>query len=478
MSYVHRLWVGAIASISLATTTGCGSRDPLAAPSVERLFAPTCEAGCPGNCTTGTEVQALAAFDGAMWAGLTSWQETLDCAWPGRSAPILRQRSPDGPFEPGPGLPEDPSCPVASWEQINDLHSLQVAGREHLLAASFPNEDDCPGVTGSVFWLGDRGQSWTDTGLGDVLRDHYAGAPTEVRYVDTLIDDASDCGEQAPCVLALAGPRAIVQRDETVVGPAVFLGRTGKDCSTVCWESAPERSFDGVESPLALRVTTIVSDPDSGVVVGSSNNGLQSTFPELAQRVDELCADPNGPLCPRATAVRRLAGGQWVEVYRAAAANVPGAETEIRGAQFAEVDGEPSLFLLTHPRGDVHRLVDGEVVETVSLRDEVASQPCSTFYGYQLHLDDQVLRVASQSCQAPRSERRARLFERDLARPGDPWRSVELPEIEEIPNGPPSETAIRWIESSPFRPDELYLGTTDMNGSPGSLTARIFRLVP
>jgi len=52
-----------------------------------------------------------------------------------------------------------------------------------------------------------------------------------------------------------------------------------------------------------------------------------------------------------------------------------------------------------------------------------------------------------------------------------------VPEIQDIsPNGAPAEAALRWFQTSPWDPSDLFVGTTDMHSGPGTRTARIFHL--
>jgi hypothetical protein len=41
----------------------------------------------------------------------------------------------------------------------------------------------------------------------------------------------------------------------------------------------------------------------------------------------------------------------------------------------------------------------------------------------------------------------------------------------------PNHASLRWFQTSPWDPNNLFVGTTDMNDQQGSRTARIYELV-
>ena len=135
-------------------------------------YAPTCTSAGERGCLSGTEVQALEAFDGKLYAGTTNWEETLATVWPRTSAQINVLASQDGTWQRTPGLPGSPKCTPgnAPWEQVNDLHGAKFAwegtAAKRLFAGVLANEDGaCPGLQASVFYLDERGRKWINTGL-------------------------------------------------------------------------------------------------------------------------------------------------------------------------------------------------------------------------------------------------------------------------------------------------------------------------
>jgi hypothetical protein len=85
------------------------------------------------------------------------------------------------------------------------------------------------------------------------------------------------------------------------------------------------------------------------------------------------------------------------------------------------------------------------------------------------------LLVASEACGYTPRDSFARIFHRPIARDGA-WGVVNMPTVTSVGADRSNEAAVRWIETSPFDRKDVYFGTTDMNSTPGSLTARVYQL--
>jgi len=434
---------------------------PAEAAPLTLSYQPTCRPHT--SCLAGTEIQALETFDGRLYAGTTNWMETNERVWPRTSAQVLALDKPEGAWRALAPLPDpQKKCKpgVAPWEQVNDLQrvSYGATSKSALLVSTMPNEDGgCPSLQGTVFYLGPD-QKWIDTGLGNKLMPYYGSLQSETRYVVSHVDSSGECTASKPCVFAFVGPRG---KRTAGIGATVWRGRIDpQKCSLICWDSSPEAELNGAKLPNARRILSAYSAGDKGVFIGT---GLtQSPAPK-----------------ERVALLQRNAHGVWKPIWKG---GTPTGEREVRGiVGWTSPAGQFSLWFVTNPLGSVYRsdLKNGRLTapkREVRLVD-VPNQRCTDVYGYQLYLhgtDNPVLAFASQSC--PGKQRTARIFYRHLES-CTKWRSLELPNLRDPPtNGRVNETALRWFERSPWDPNDIYVGTTDMNSGPGSLTARIYRL--
>lgn len=446
--------------------------------------AATCAPGA--NCA-GTEVQALETFAGTVYAGLSNWMESDPNIYPlNVSAQVLRYDASNHVWHPTLALPGTcGAMPVeeVAWEQVNDLQTLTVGGSDTLLVATTPNRDhltECPLLRGTVF-RGD-GTAWTDTGLGEKLADWYAdlGTTAEVRYV-TVNTLATGCSAAEPCVFAavgfqrpnggMGGPSCV-----THCAPSIWRGQvTG---GVLTWPTSPELSLDGTSYPIASRIVSMHTAQDGTMLIGSAipkEYGTQN-FP--------ACAGTGNNQCPRSALLRRSPAGGWTVPWRGPKPGAAGPfEFEVRGISSYQAGGQSLVWFFTNPRGHLRRMnSSGATVLETTLRDAFG---CNAFYGYQILQtpfigQEAQLIVASEGCTPP-SPGGAMVFVRELntATPtSGGWQDVLLSGIDNT-TAPPGvrKDSVRWLHPSPFACTDLFLGTTDMNGDPGSRTARIFEVL-
>lgn len=472
--------------------SGPGSFEPLLS------YTPTCDA-TPGSdcsdqpCLGGTEVQALETHGGVLFAGLTNWMETNTCVWPATSAQVLYLETEGGPWKAAPALPDPPTpCTddAAAWEQINDLASVEVTSEQGnssvLFVATFPNEDLCPGLSGSVFALDEAAGAWEETGLGARLQAFYGERGSEVRYVSPHTDGSADCPADRPCLFAFVGPRS---PGVPFLGPTVWRGTIEPDnpgCSMVCWDEQPEFAFDGVSGAMATRILSAHSMGPTGLFVGTSSSLDGGDF-AIPQAVADACdADPAGHACLHTVVMRRSGPGEWAPVWHGPRFDEH-ADDQVRGLTgWVYPDGRLSIWFVTHREGNVYRLdAEGDTAELAVLETQLpglVGEGCQGFYGFQIYLhrrsDDDpnpALVVASDVCFKGTQGGPAHLFYRFVdACPQ--WQPLELPNVTDDPATGPREDRIRWVERSPFDAKDLFFGTTDMVIKPGSLTARIYRM--
>ncbi len=451
------------------------------------VYAPTCTDRCEPGCLAGTEVQALAPFDGRLYVGTSLWKETLACIHPARSAQVLAL-SPDGRWEAATGAGSDPSLPgacadgagaaqpgIAAWEQVNHLivapllRGAQI--RPSLVAAVTPTGGQlCPGTQGTALYL--AGDRWRETGLGAVLTArHGPGVQFEVRYLASHSDATADCPPDASCLFAAVNPRG-----RGPASPEVWRARAcaGGD-GPLCWDGAPELALDGASAPLTRRIVAVHDGGSAGLFIGGSVDNFGGGD----------CRDPGSDRCARAVLVRRSPATEtWTTTWRAPV----GADLAVRGIQgWTDPDGKISLWWVTLPLGTMYRLDwrQGEAPAGQPTVEQqlVALTPCSKLYPYQIHrfdpppTGDPILLVASQSCHIPRDGRdnsHARIFWRNMR--SNRWSVIDVPSIVKTEDHGPNQGAVRWIATSPFDGRDVLFGTTDMNSKPGSLTARVYRL--
>jgi hypothetical protein len=439
---------------------------------------PTCTgAGEPG-CLSGTEVQALEAFDGRLYLGTTSWKETLTEVWPRTSAQVNVLASEDGAWARTPDLPGSPACApgTAPWEQVNDLQAATFTARgeaaEHLFASVLANEDGgCPGLQATVFHLDDASGRWVDTGLGARLATLYGDAPTEVRYLEAFADGTTDCPTDRPCLFAFVGPRG------GTVGPSTWRATydpADDGCRLLCWDAEPEVVMGRSGAPPAVRIVSSASGPD-GLLFGTTAAGI-GRCPAFD--------DTRG--CNRAALMRRAQSGVWEPAWLGPTVRDGGPE-HVRGIASWVDDGTTSTWYVTAPDGVVHRIdttggTPAPAVEEVTLGTLLPDACGERMLPYQLYVqhhnggtDPPELLVASQSCAGSPPDVIGRVFHRSLAGDGS-WAVADMPAVTQVGNDRANEAAIRCIETSPFDADDVYVGTTDMNSTPGSLTARAYRV--
>ncbi len=448
-------------------------------------YAPTCTSQCRPSCLSGTEVQALEEHGGALYAGLTSWGETLACVWPGASAQINYLPAEAAAWRRAPDLPPSARCApgIAPWEQVNDLQSAVFGGgaqsARHLFASVLANEDGrCPGLHSTVFHLDEGNRRWVNTRLDEALESLYGPVNSEVRYLETFSDGTPECPAGRPCVFAFVNPRQAMARRSN--GPTVWRGRydpANPACSLICWDAKPEANLDGLGAPVAQRIVSSFAGRD------------RLTF-GTAARGGAGCADPAAPSCARAALFDRLSPGRWAPVWQGAPADRPGADSEVRGINGWDYpDGRSSLWFLTLPGGGIQRVdstakgVRAGPVKEVTLVDLIPETPCSGLYAYQLYLHrrgetdaNPVLAVASESCSSVPENSFGRIFYRFVSKCPE-WRILDMRSIKNDPSTPRvNEASVRWLQRSPFDGRDLFFGTTDMNSGSASLTARIYRL--
>lgn len=449
-------------------------------------YAPTCTSAGGQECLSGTEVQALEAFDGKLYAGTTNWEETLVGIWPSTSAQINLLASEGGTWQRTPDLPGSPKCAPgnAPWEQVNDLRGARFASQgataKHLFAGVLANEDGaCPGLHASVFSLDALGEQWINTGLDARLDAFYGPINSEVRYVETYSDRTADCPTDRPCVFAFVGPRS------GTVGPSVWRGLydfADTECDVICWDAGPEVVMDGIDGPPARRIISSASG-DAGLFVGTTAVG------------NGRCRDGNNPdECNRAALMERVGPRTWEPAWL----GVPvkdGGPDQVRGiASWEYEDGARSLWIVTAPAGAVYRIdiSAGPMGTSAATRSApVAERTLGAFLPescnarmlpYQLYIHQRdaadmhpELMVASQACGYTPTDGFARIFHRPVARDGA-WGVVDMPTVKSVGSDRSNEAAVRCIETSPFDSKDVYFGTTDMNNTRGSLTARVYQL--
>ncbi|HEX7133430.1 MAG TPA: hypothetical protein VF228_12695 [Iamia sp.] len=440
---------------------------------------PTCTADAEPGCLSGTEVQALEAFDGKLYAGTTSWEETLSSVWPRTSAQVNVLSSEDGAWERTPDLPGSPSCAsgIAPWEQVNDLQAatftVQGETSEHLFASVLANEDGgCPGLQATVFHLDEAGGRWVDTGLGSRLATVYGDVPTEVRYIEAFADGTADCPTERPCLFAFVGPRG------GTAGPSAWRATydpADDGCRLLCWDAEPEVVMGRDGAPPAARIVSSAGGPD-GLLFGTTAAGIG--------RCPGLDEDAG---CNRAALMRRAERGIWEPAWLGTPVRDGGPE-HVRGiASWAGDDGTSSTWFVTAPDGIVHRTdATGRspepAIEEITLGTLLPEACGERMLPYQLYIQEHDggegsprLLAASQSCASSPPDVIGRIFHRPVTT-SDSWAVVDLPTIAQVGDDRANEAAIRCIETSPFDDEDLYVGTTDMNSTPASLTARIYRV--
>jgi hypothetical protein len=440
-------------------------------------YAPTCTSAAEQGCLSGTEVQALEAFDGKLYAGTTNWEETLAGVWPSTSAQINVLASQDGTWRRTPDLPGSPKCAPgnAPWEQVNDLHGATFASQgtttERLLAGVLANEDGaCPGLQASVFSLDALGQEWVNTGLDTRLEKLYGAIYTEVRYLKTFSDGTAECRADRPCVFAFVGPRS------GTIGPSVWRGTydpAATTCDVICWDSRPEVVMDGVHAPLAARIVSSTSG-ETGLYFGTAALGSRR------------CRG-KGEECNRAALMERVGPNAWKPAWLGSPVT-DGGPDQVRGiASWEYQNGARSLWFVTAPVGTVYRIdtTGGTRSDPVaeSTLGEFLPESCNArMLPYQLYVHQRgstdmnpELLVASEACGYTPRDSFARIFHRPVARDGA-WGVVTMPTVTSVGADRSNEASVRWIETSPFDSKDVYFGTTDMNTTPGSLTARVYQL--
>jgi hypothetical protein len=442
-------------------------------------YAPTCTSAGEQGCLSGTEVQALEAFDGKLYVGTTNWEETLASVWPRTSAQINVLASQDGTWQRTPGLPGSPKCAPgnAPWEQVNDLHGAKFAWQgttaKRLFAGVLANEDGaCPGLQASVFYLDARGQKWINTGLDTRLEKMYGSVNSEVRYVETFSDGTTDCPAGRPCVFAFVGPRS------GTIGPSVWRGiydPADTACDLICWDSGPELVMDGIHGPPAARIVSSATG-ETGLYFGTTALGLA-----------RCGADSKGEDCNRAALMERVGPQAWEPAWLGSPAR-DGGPDQVRGiASWEYGDGAHALWFVTGPVGTVYRMdtTGGTRSAPVAERTlgEFLPESCNArMLPYQLYVHQRgsadmnpELLVASEACGHTPRDSFARIFHRPIALEGA-WGVVTIPTVTSVGADRSNEAAVRWIETSPFDRKDVYFGTTDMNSTPGSLTARVYQL--
>jgi hypothetical protein len=439
-------------------------------------YTPTCKSAGVRECLSGTEVQALEAFDGKLYAGTTNWEETLAGVWPRTSAQINVLTSQDGSWRRTPDLPGSPKCApgTAPWEQVNDLVGVRFASQgttaDHLFAGVLANEDGaCPGLHASVFSLDARGEQWINTGLDARLDVFYGAINSEVRYVETYSDGTADCPTDRSCVFAFVGPRT------GALGPSVWRGvydPADTECQVICWDAAPEVVMDGIQGPPARRIISSASG-DAGLFFGTTAVG------------SGRCRDGNNPgECNRAALMERVGPRAWEPVWLGAPVK-DGGPDQVRGvASWEYEDGARSVWIVTAPVGTVYRIDTSAGTRSAPVTErtlgEFLPESCNArMLPYQLYVHspdtNPELMVASQSCGYTPRDGFARIFHRPVARDGA-WEVDNMPAVKSVGPDRSNEAAVRCIESSPFDSRDVYFGTTDMNNTPGSLTARVYQL--
>jgi hypothetical protein len=435
-------------------------------------YLPNCSGAGEPRCLSGTEVQALETFRGRLYTGTTNWQETLATIWPRTSAQINVLASEGGTWRRTPELPGSSKCAPgnAPWEQVNDLHAATFArqGRtaQRLLAGVLANEDGaCPGLQASVFALDARGRTWVNTGLDARLEHTYGTVNSEVRYIETFSDGTADCPADRPCVFAFVGPRG------GTTGPSVWRGIYNfgdSGCVVICWDSDPEVVMDGVDAPPAARIVSSASG-SAGLFFGTTALGR-----------GRCLAEGKGEQCNRAALMERVAPRTWETAWLGAPVR-DGGPDQVRGiASWKYRDGAQSLWFITGPVGTVSRIDSTAGARSAPVAErtlgEFLPESCNArMLPYQLYVHERELLVASEACGYTPRDSFARIFHRPIARDGE-WEVLNLPTVTSVGADRSNEAAVRWIETSPFDRRDVYFGTTDMNNTPGSLTARVYRL--
>jgi hypothetical protein len=441
-------------------------------------YAPTCTSAGEEACLSGTEVQALEAFDGKLYAGTTNWKETLATVWPETSAQINVLGSQDGTWQGTPELPGSPKCAPgnAPWEQVDDLHGATFEWRgttaEHLFAGVLANEDGaCPGLHASVFSLDALGQEWINTGIDTRLEEFYGAVNSEVRYVETFSDGTADCPAGRPCVFAFVDPRS------GTIGPSAWRGiydPSSTECDLICWDPEPEVVMDGINAPPAVRIV-------------SSESGKAGLFFGASAFRNRGCRDEGRLECNRAALMERVAPRVWEPAWLGSPVK-DGGPNQVRGiASWEYEDGDRSLWFVTAPVGAMYRIdrtagtKSAPVAETTL--GEFLPESCNArMLPYQVYVHQRgpadmnpELLVASEACGNTPRDSFARIFHRPVARDGA-WGVFNMPGVTNVGLDRSNEASVRWIETSPFDRRDIYFGTTDMNDTPGSLTARIYQL--
>lgn len=453
----------------------------LPAPRESRLaWRPECDATCSDpDCLSANEVQGIENWHGRLYVATTVWEETAECIWPSRSAPILVQNEEDGPWAAMPSPPVTTGVCAegfAPWEQINSLLAYTFGSVDSLFAATFPNEDGgCPGLEGSVFEWVEGASDWVDTGLATKIDAYYGGRQAEIRYVTKHADGTADCPEERPCVFALVGPREFPLPFR---GPSVWRAVVDGDCGqSLCWDDAAEVELDGVDFPFGSRLVSAFDDGADGLLVGSG-------MPSIANydRYADRCTDPSSNGCPTVSVLRRLAGS-WSVVWRGQPIpKHPAAEREVRGLYSVPGDGlDGALLMLTLKRGRLQRLQGDTVSLDITMGDLVAAD--GPFYGYellsmQLSSGREVLLAPGQfRDQMGEPQRAGRIAYRCLDEGPSAWSLLEIPELVDSPDtARANEAATRWLHPSPWRTDTLFVGTGDMNSGPGSRAGRLLEV--
>jgi hypothetical protein len=447
-------------------------------PEPEISYVPTCTRARVHRCLSGTEVQALETFDGKLYAGTTNWMETVAAIWPATSAQINVLASEDGKWRRTPSLPWSPSCArgTAPWEQVNDLHGASFSWRgtvvERLFASVLANEDgSCPGLHGTVFYLDTRQKRWVSTGLDARLGEFYGAINSEVRYVETFSDGTAACPTRRPCVFAFVGPRS------GTLGPTAWRGvysPANTRCDLICWDPEPEVVMDGIQAPSARRIV-------------SSTSGAAGLYLGTVATEGRRCLLDGVVVCQRAALMQRVAPKVWEAVWVGRPVD-DGGPDQVRGiTSWTYADGRYSLWFVTTPRGTVFR-IDAKAAARSAPRAEISlgellPESCNArMLPYQLHVHQRApadkgaeVLVASQTCGFTPRDSFARIFHRPVGRRGT-WRVMNMPTLTDVGADRSNEASVRWIETSPFDRNDIYFGTTDMNNTPGSLSARVYEL--
>lgn len=468
-----------LSALTLAAAGGLGAcTDPPGEMEPVVSYTPTCTGAGEAGCLSGTEVQALETFGGKLYAGLSNWEETLTSIWPATSAQINVLGARDGTWRRTPDLPGSPKCAPgnAPWEQVDDLHAATFAWQgttaEHLFVGVLANESGaCPGLHATVFRLDAARQEWVDTGLAARLEALYGAVNSEVRYVDTFSDGTADCPADRPCVFAFVGPRS------GTVEPSVWRGvfdPGAAGCDLICWDAEPEVVMDGIQAPSAIRIVSSTSGP------ARLSFGTLATSGRRCRGLDES-------MCNRAALMQRVAPGAWEPAWIGDPIDEGGPD-QVRGiASWDHDDRSGSLWFVTGPVGAVYRIdttagtASAPVVET-TLGDLLPDACNARMLPYQLYVHQRrptdanpELLVAFEACGTTQRDSFARIFHRPVA-PGGTWGALDMSSVTNVGADRSNEAAVRWIETSPFDGKDLYFGTTDMNSTPGSLTARIYQL--